>query len=141
MKTLFIGLSLLLSSQAFSHEIKGTLILKGVARTKVMVRGIETTCSVRVRDVKNTMTEDSYQNPAYRVWTEVSLSGRAGGERINHKQDIRFTNLHKEVNGTIVLDNEYVGEDVVSSNLTIDDSGRIRSVIILFEGRNTRCSF
>ena len=67
MKTIILMLTMLLSVEAFSHEIKGTLILKGTAKTKIVLNGMEVRCHVKVDEVKNNMVEDSYGNPAYRV--------------------------------------------------------------------------
>lgn len=134
-------MTMLLSVEAFSHEIKGTLILKGTAKTKINLNGMEVRCHVKVDEVKNNMVEDSYGNPAYRVWTNIELSGGSGETRLSHKQDIRFTNIHPETNGTIVLDDSYRGENVTSSSMRIDERGRIRSVSFPFNGRTLSCSF
>ncbi len=141
MKTIILMLATLLSANAFSHEIKGTLILKGTAKTKINLNGMEVRCSVKVDEVKNNMIEDSYGNAAYRVWTNIELSGGSAENRLSHKQDIRFTNIHPETNGTIVLDDSYRGENVAAAQMRIDERGRIRSVSFPFNGRSVSCSF
>ncbi len=139
MKTLII--TLLLASVAHAHEIKGTLILKGTAKTKIMVDGIETKCNLKVDEVKNTLTEDSFQNPAYRVWTKVELSGKAGEIKIEHKADLRFTNLHPAGNGTAVSDDKYIGENEKSASMKIDEKGRIRTVVFPVGAKLITCNF
>ena len=141
MKTIILMLTMLLSIEAFSHEIKGTLILKGTAKTKIILNGMEVRCHVKVDEVKNNMVEDSYGNPAYRVWTIIELSGGNSENRLSHKQEIRFTNIHPETNGTIVLDDSYRGENVTSASMRIDERGRIKSVSFPFNGRSLSCSF
>lgn len=139
MKTLLI--TLLLASVAHAHEIKGTLILKGTAKTKVMVDGIESKCHVKVDEVKNTLTEDSFKNPAYRVWTKVELSGKAGDVKIEHKTELRFTNLHADGDGTKVSDDSYVGETEKRATMKIDEKGRIRTVVFPVGARLVTCTF
>ena len=133
--------TLLLVSVAHAHEIKGTLILKGTAKTKIVVDGILTKCNVKVDDVKNTLTEDSFGNPAYRVWTKVELSGKAGEINIEHKADIRFTNMHVDGTGTKVSDEIYLGETEKRASLKIDDKGRIRSVVFPVGAKLVTCTF
>lgn len=139
MKTLLI--TFLLASVAHAHEIKGTLILKGTAKTKIMVDGIETKCNVKVDEVKNTLTEDSFKNPAYRVWTKVELSGKAGEVKIEHKADLRFTNLHTDGAGTKVSDESYIGETEKRAMMKIDEKGRIRTVVFPVGAKLITCSF
>lgn len=139
MKTLL--LSLLLATVAHAHEIKGTLILKGTAKTKVQVDGIESKCSIKVDDVKNTLTEDSFGNPAYRVWTKVELSGKAGEIKIEHKAEIRFTNMHVDGTSTKVSDEIYLGETEKRASLKIDEKGRIRSAVFPVGAKLVTCTF
>jgi len=139
MKTLLI--TLLLASVAHAHEIKGTLILKGTAKTKVMVDGIESKCHVKVDEVKNTLTEDSFKNPAYRVWTKVELSGKAGDIKIEHKAELRFTNLHADGAGTKVSDDSYLGETEKRATMKIDEKGRIRAVVFPVGAKLVTCTF
>ena len=139
MKTLLI--TLLLASVAHAHEIKGTLILKGTAKTKVMVDGIESKCHVKVDEVKNTLTEDSFKNPAYRVWTKVELSGKAGDIKIEHKAELRFTNLHADGAGTKVSDDSHLGETEKRATMKIDEKGRIRAVVFPVGAKLVTCTF
>jgi len=139
MKTLLI--TILLASVAHAHEIKGTLILKGTAKTKVVVDGIETKCNVKVDDVKNTLTEDSFGNPAYRVWTKVELSGKAGEIKIEHKADLRFINIHANGAGTAVSDENYIGETEKRASMKIDEKGRIRSIVFPVGAKSINCNF
>jgi hypothetical protein len=139
MKTLLTAL--LLISVAHAHEIKGTLILKGTAKTKVVVDGIEAKCNVKVDDVKNTLTEDSFKNPAYRVWTKVELSGKAGEIKIEHKADLRFTNIHADGTRTKVSDESYIGETEKRASLKIDEKGRIRSLVFPVGAKSITCTF
>lgn len=141
MKTLILMMTMLFSLEAFTHEIKGTLVLKGTARTKINLNGMEVKCHTKVNDVKNNMVEDSHGNPAYRVWTTIELSGGSSESRISHKQEIRFTNIHPDGQETIVLDESYRGENISAARLTIDERGRIKSVSFPFNGRSVSCSY
>ena len=132
---------MLFSLESFSHEIRGTLILKGRAKTKITLDQIEVNCSLKVDEVKNNMVEDSHGNPAYRVWTTLELSGRSKDITISHQEEIRFTNIHSDGQETIVLDDSYRGENNKAAKMIIDERGRIKSVIFPFNGRSVSCSF
>jgi hypothetical protein len=126
---------------ASAHEIKGTLILKGTAKTKINLNGLEVRCHVKVDDVKNNLVEDTFGNPAYRVWTIVELSGGTTEQRVSEKLPLRFTNIHPTATGTIVLDDQYRGENVPSASMKIDERGRIRSVTFPLNGKSVSCTF
>ena len=142
MKTLFIILSIL-SLNAFAHEIKGTPMLKGTAKTKIVVDGIETKCNIKVDEVKNSLTEDSFGNPGYRVWTKISLSGSNSDRtvKIDHNANIRFVNIHAAGDVTKVSDTEYVGESDAKAKLVIDEKGRIRTAVFPVGAKLVSCNF
>jgi len=140
MKTLLMTL-LLATTAAHAHEIKGTLVLKGTAKTKIVFSGIETKCNIKVDEVKNTLTEDSFKNPAYRVWTKIELSGRQGDRVVSEKADIRFVNIHADGAGTKVSDESYVGETEKRATLRIDDRGRIRTATFPIGAQLVTCNF
>ncbi len=142
MKTLALILSLT-SLSCFAVEIKGTLMLKGTAKTKVVVNGIESKCHIKVEEVKNSMTEDSFGNPAYRVWTRIELSGSNQDRtvRVEHKADLRFVNIHPTGKFTQVSDSNYVGENESKAKLVIDEKGRIRSAVFPVGASSVTCTF
>ncbi|MBY0516748.1 MAG: hypothetical protein K2P81_07565 [Bacteriovoracaceae bacterium] len=127
----------------FANEIQGTMMLKGTAKTKIIINGIEAKCSVKVDEVKNTMTEDSFGNPAYRVWTKIEVSGSNSDRtvKIDQSNSVRFTNLHKTAEGTQVDDFKYVSEDNSRSTLMINEKGRITSAEFPVGAKLVRCNF
>ncbi len=141
MKTLILSL-LLVSSAAIAHEIRGTQILKGTAKTRVIVTGIDSKCDAKVDDVKNTMTEDSYGNPAYRVWIKMELNGRGEeGARVSYSNTIRFLNIHPEGTGSKVSDELYRGENEPTASMRIDQNGRIKTVVFPVGAQTVTCQF
>lgn len=142
MKTLALILALT-SLSSFAAEIKGTLMLKGTAKTKVVVNGIESKCHVKVDEVKNSMTEDSFGNPAYRVWTKIELSGTNQDRtvRVEHKAEVRFVNIHPTGKFTQVSDSDYVGENEPKAKLVIDEKGRIRTAVFPVGATTVTCTF
>jgi hypothetical protein len=140
MKILFVTL-LLTMTAAHAHEIKGTLILKGTAKTKIVLNGIETKCNIKVDEVKNTLTEDSFKNPAYRVWTKIELSGRQGERVVDQKAEIRFVNIHTDGSGTKVSDENYIGETEKRASMRIDERGRIRTATFPIGAQIVTCNF
>ncbi len=142
MKTIALILSLA-SLSCFAVEIKGTLTLKGTAKTKVVVNGIESKCHIKVEEVKNSMTEDSFGNPAYRVWTRIELSGTNQDRtvKVEHKADVRFVNIQPAGKFTQVSDSDYVGENEPKAKLAIDEKGRIRSAVFPVGASSVTCTF
>ena len=141
MKKLIIALVALSSMTAFAHEIKGTLILKGSLKSKIVVNNIKTTCKIKIEKVKNLLEEDAYGNPGYDVKTNISLDGSDSktSKKVKYSKTQQFNNM-LTVNGQKkVSDFDYLGED--GSTMKIDSNGRIKKVTFPFEGKNITCSF
>ena len=129
-----------LSLASSAHLIVGTPVLKGTLKTKVNVKGIESTCKVKIDKIKNLMEEDSFGNPAYKIFVDVSLDGHDynSGLSVRLNQSVVLTNLFQDGAGTIVKDYEYVSEGYY---LRISEDGRLKSLNIPFESRSITCSF
>jgi hypothetical protein len=141
MKTTIIALAAALSFTASAHTIQGTLILKGSARTKIVLEGISTTCKAQVEKVKNLLREDSYGNPAYNVRVDVDLSGYddKSGKFLRHSQEFWFNNLFTVGDKTEVRDLDYVAPG--GATLKIDGQGRIQTITFPYNGRPLTCNF
>ena len=59
MKHLLIALALV-STAAQAHTITGQMVLKGTAKTKIMIQGSEAKCNVKIDEIKNNLIEDSF---------------------------------------------------------------------------------
>lgn len=132
-----------LMSSAFAHEIKGTQLLEGSLKTKMMVKGIKVTCAVEVEKVKNLMEEDSYGNPAYKTRIDMGIKGSDDKKKIKveiSKRNVILTNLFKVGDKTEVRDLEYASEDG-HIKLNINEEGRIKSVSLPHEGETINCVF
>lgn len=143
MKNIIILIFCLFTYSVFSHEIEGTLILRGSIKTKIMVNGIKTICRAKVKKVKNLLQEDSYGNPAYRVLMELSLDGNSSDNTrvIRSERDIWFDNLFVvSADKKEVRDFEYKSSTVESS-MRIDKAGRIKEVKFPFNGQSITCLF
>lgn len=136
MKYLFIAL--LTVSAAHAHTIKGTPILKGSLKTKVIVNTIEATCRAEVEKVKNLFEEDAFGNPAYTVRVEVKIDGNDTKKKIkvDFAQKFQFTNLHPT---TGVSDTNYLSAE--GATLQIDEDGRLKNVQVPFQGKKISCLF
>ena len=136
MKTLFALLFASLSVASFAHEIDGTPMLKGTVKADVRVNSIKTTCKVKVKKVKNSMTEDSFGNPAYTAEVSVSLDGGDLGSprKVKFDKDLTLTNLF----ATGVRDLEYAGEGIT---LMIDADGGLVKAIIPYNSTKVVCEF
>jgi hypothetical protein len=141
MKYLLIALSLV-STASMAHTITGQMVLKGTAKTKVMIQGSEARCNVKIDEIKNNLVEDSFGNPAYYVWTKIDLtSSLSATTPIKYKLDVRFTNIHKTTDGRIVRDDLYVGEDVPRARMTVNEKGRIKQVVFPIGAETITCNF
>ena len=141
MKHLMIGLLAVFSLSAFSHNIEGTLILKGAIKSKIVVNTVKTTCKFKIEKVKNLLVEDSFGNPAYNVRTTISLDGEDMERRLSVKFDkeVWFNNLFTVAAGTEVRDLEYAAAE--GSKMMIDSEGRVLSVSFLYNSRPINCAF
>lgn len=140
MKTM-IALMIALSSQlAMSHTIKGTLVLKGSLKTKILVNGVKTTCKVSIDEVKNLMEQDSFGNPAYKLELEVSLSGNDynSGSTVSYSKEVILTNLFVTADGSMVKDLEYAHKDIL---MNIKEDGRLKSIRFPYGSQSITCSF
>ncbi len=141
MKKLIL-LSFVLSTAATAHTIKGTLVLKGSLRTKVYVRGVETTCRVKVDKVKNILDEDSYGNPGYNVAIEITLDGRDEKRKITIKEEqkLNFTNFFVVGNTVEARDLSYIANNGAAT-LSIKEDGRLSKIQFPAQGQIVTCSF
>lgn len=141
MKHLLIALALV-TTAAQAHTITGQMVLKGTAKTKIMIQGSEAKCNVKIDEIKNNLIEDSFGNPAYHVWTKIELaSSLSATTPINYKLDVRFTNIHKTADGKMVRDDLYVGEDVPRARMTVNEKGRIKQVVFPVGADTITCNF
>jgi hypothetical protein len=140
MKTLILLLSIL-SPSIFAQEIQGTLVLKGILKTKIRVFNVETLCRVKVDKVKNFLEEDSYGNPGYQVLIKVTLDGRDSKRGLEVKFDKTFNmvNMHRTAQGTQVKDLEYFSQD--GALLMIKEDGRMARIQFPYQGSTITCNF
>lgn len=141
MKNTLLVLAALASLNASAHMIKGNPILRGSIKTKVLVESVQTTCKVKIEKPKNHLVEDSYGNPAYKVATEVNLTGSDSKReiKIDFTKQISFTNLWQVGEKTEVRDLEYAALD--GSLMKIDDAGRLKEFSFLYKEKRITCSF
>lgn len=142
MKNIIFIILACMALNAGAHTIKGTLVLKGTLKSKLMVDGAETTCKVQVEKIWNLQVEDSYGNPGYSLRMDIGLSGfnseTSKSVRLNQKAFL--TNMFKEGNESIVKDLEYASEkgDVT---MQIKEDGRLSSVSFNYNQQKITCSF
>jgi hypothetical protein len=137
----YLTIAALMTSTAFAQTITGVPVLKGSLKTKVMVRGINTTCKVKVERIRNLKEEDSFQNPGYKVTIDTDLDGRnSDGEKvIRFGKQFVLTNLWPENGQIVAKDFEYFSED--GAVLTIKPDGRMRTFTIPLDNQKITCSF
>lgn len=143
MKNIIILIFCFFTYSVFSHEIEGTLILRGSIKTKITVNGINTTCKAKVEKVKNLLEEDSYGNPAYKVLMELSLNGKSSDNTrvIKSERDVWFDNLFTvSADKKEVRDFEYKSS-TVDAFMKIDKDGRIKEVRFPFNNQSITCLF
>lgn len=142
MKKQLIVILSLISIGAMAQEIKGTLMLKGSLKTKIVVNGIKTVCKIKVDKVKNLLEEDSFGNPGYQAKVQISLDGSDLERNIKVKfdKDLTVTNMHTENNVRMVKDLHYfsAAEEV---KVTIDSEGRLVSTSFLYQQQSILCNF
>lgn len=142
MKTIIIALITLASVTALANEIKGTLMLKGSLKTKIMVSGIKTVCKLKVEEVKNLLEEDAFGNPGYQVLINISLSGSdfESGRKVKMDKEFRITNMHT-VNGVrMVKDLDYFSA-LERVSVKIDEQGRLVHTTFPYGHDSLRCEF
>jgi hypothetical protein len=135
MKSIIAVLFTLTSFYASAYEIEGVPLLKGTLRTDIWVGSMQTTCRVKISNVKNLMEEDAYGNPAYKATIEISLSGGDlfSGARVRYNKKTEITNLFLDG----VRDFEYESPGL---SLTIKKDGRLSEVKFDYNG-TVRCNF
>lgn len=140
MKLIIIVLAVVTGS-ALAYDITGVAVLKGSLKTKTYVKGVETTCRVEIKKVKNLLEEDSNGNPAYTVRTNVSLDGSDSKRKITIKvdRDVELTNMFQSGTIRTVKDLEYASTDGV--RLFIKEDGRMRLLQYPYEGQTLNCNF
>lgn len=136
MKQILISLMMILFSlSTLAHNIKGTLVLKGALKTTIFIKNKESSCRIRIVKVKNLLDEDTFGNPAYNVKANINI------DSINFDKEVWLNNLFVlNTDKTEVRDFEYHSEDG-SSKITIDEQGRVKTVLIRYQGKNISCSF
>ncbi len=139
----YLILSLIsLSAFAGAHDIEGTMVLKGSLKSKVSVNGVETTCRVEVKKVKNLIEEDSYGNPGYQINLRVSLDGKDDKRKITIKaeQDVLVKNFF-QVGTTVEARDLSYAEAASGVTMEIAHDGRIKSVKQIYQGTPVNCLF
>ncbi len=154
-------LTLIFSSSAFAHQIKGTLIGWGTAKTKIILNRMSVECKVKIgkddiqdltaplegvdpaiqgSEMKNYI-EDSYGNPAYQVKAEISLRGLdlSRSISISFNKNYVFDNMFKQNDKTIVYDTDY--KTSTGETMKIDDEGRILKASFIYRGQKINCEF
>ena len=136
MKKIIITLIIIkFSWAALAHTIKGTMVLKGSLKTNILIKNKITSCRIRILKVKNLLDEDSYGNPAYNVKASIHI------DSVNFDKEVWVNNLFVlNTDKTEVRDFEYHSEDE-SSKIFIDEQGRVKTVLIRYQGKNISCSF
>ena len=138
MKTLIILACLSFSISSFAHQIEGTLVLKGRARTKVMIGNTEMNCTVNIKNVENYDDQDDFGNPVYQIETDIRISSL---DRTHLNQSARLINIFNENGQKITKDHEYISQDN-NIRLFVDRDGRLKDLVInSVSGRKTTCRF
>lgn len=142
MKNIIFIILACMALNAGAHTIKGTLVLKGTLKSKLIVDGVKTTCKVQVEKVWNLQVEDSYGNPGYSVRVDIGLSGLDSetGKSTKFDEKVLLTNLFKNGPESIVKDFEYASEkgDVT---MLIKEDGRLNSISFNYNQQKITCSF
>ncbi len=125
MKTLLVAAIVFSSITTYAHKVEGVLILKGTLKTEVKLPGTKAKCKVKIGKTKNTLTEDKFGNPAYKVEIHVDFSAKSPRTKkeVEIDKTILMTNLFEDG----VRDLEYTGEGIV---LKIDKDGYLDNVSI-----------
>ncbi len=133
--------ALLITGTAMAQSITGVPVLKGALKTKTSVRGISTTCKVKVSKTRNIKDEDAFGNPGYRVIFSVNLDGKNDKNETVVKLDQEFsvTNFWNEGGKIVAKDFEYFSTD--GALLSIKEDGRLKSVSLPFQGGKVTCAF
>jgi hypothetical protein len=140
-KLLIVSLSLI-SIGAIANEIKGTLMLKGSLKTKIVVNGVKTVCKIKVEKVKNLLEEDSFGNPGYQAKVQISLDGNdmERSIKVKYDKDLTVTNMHTEGDVRTVKDLDYFSP-TDKIKVTIDSEGRLVGTSFLYQQKTILCNF
>lgn len=137
----YLSFAALITGTAFAQTITGVPVLKGSLKTKVMVRGVSSTCKVKVSKIRNIKEEDSFGYPGYRVNLEADVEGRNSDQErvVNYHREFTLTNFWEEDGKVVARDFEYFSED--GALLTIKEDGRLKSFSFPVENGQITCSF
>lgn len=137
----YLGYAALITGTAFAQTITGIPVLKGSLKTKTLVRGMQTTCKVKVAKIRNLKEEDSFGNPGYTVEIEANLDGRNkdGETVVRYRNEFRLTNFWPENGQVIARDFDYYSEN--GALLTIKPDGRLKSFSFPLDNQKITCSF
>jgi hypothetical protein len=141
MKTL-AALIAITSISASAYEIKGTLMLKGSLKSKIVVNTVKTTCKLKIEKVTNILDEDEFGNPGYQARVQISLDGNDWERQIKVKYDkeLMVVNMYSVNGKKTVSDNEYRSLDG-SIKVMIDDEGRLLETTFPYQNQNIKCVF
>ncbi len=131
----------LMTGTAFAQNITGVAVLKGSLKTKTLVRGISTTCKVKVAKIRNIKEEDYYGFPGYTVKVEVDLNGKNDKQEtvVRYGKEFTLTNFWRENGQVVAKDFDYFSED--GALLTIKTDGRLKSFSFPVDNQKITCSF
>ncbi len=137
----YLTYAILISGTALAQSITGVAVLKGSLKTKVTVRGISSTCKVKVSKIRNIMEEDAYGYPGYRVILSVNLDGKNDKDETVVKLDQEFsvTNFWNEGGKVVAKDFEYFSTN--GALLSIKKDGRLKSLSFPLNGEKITCAF
>ncbi len=141
MKTL-ITLMTIASFSASAYEIKGTLMLKGALKTRIVVNTVKTTCKLKVEKVRNILDEDEFGNPGYQARVQISLDG-VDWERelkVKYEKELVVVNMFQENGKKVVKDHEYRSEDG-KVKVLINENGQLLETTFPFQNQIIKCEF
>ena len=143
MKNLILGITtLLVAASANAHMIVGTPMKEETLKTEIYVNTVKSTCKVKIDKVFNLKEEDSYGNPAYKIWVNVNLQGNDVERKlkVKYKWNFSVTNLYTVANDrTEVRDYEYFSPEGLS--LKMGTNGRLTQATFVYNKQNVTCSF
>jgi hypothetical protein len=131
----------LFAGTAFAQTFTGIPVLKGSLKTKTLVRGVSSTCKVKVARIRNLKVEDSFGNPGYTVQVELDLNGKNDIQEtvVRYGKDFTLTNFWQENGQTVVRDFDYYSED--GALLSIKSDGRLKTFSFPFDNQKITCAF
>lgn len=142
MKLLLLTLLTVLTVAAAAQEIKGTLMLKGTVKTKVIVNSVSSVCKLKVMKVKNYLNEDDFGNPAYEAQIQITLDGSDSEKNIKIKlnKELPIVNVHTVQTMRVVKDLDYFNKPE-KVTVTIDEKGNLKSTTFPYQSQTITCNF